>query len=67
MVMAGSEIKLPSGWVVENANSLTPTYLYFFENGEVVFRREITMKNAQLVSVALADAALRHNFAMRSE
>lgn len=62
-----TEIKLPSGWVVENANSESPTYLYFWENGQVVFRREINMRDAQLVSVALADAHLRHNFAMRSE
>lgn len=65
--MAGVEIKLPSGWVVENANADSPTYLYFWSNGEVQFRHEISMKNAQLVSAALADAALRHNYAMRSE
>lgn len=63
--MAGVEISLPSGWVVENANSESPIYLYFWENGQVVFRREINIRDAQLVSVALADAALRHNFAMR--
>lgn len=61
------EIKLPSGWVVENANADSPTYLYYFADGEVKFREKITMKNAQLVSVALADAALRHNYTMRSE
>ena len=61
------EIKLPCGWVVENANADSPTYLYFYENGEVQFRREITMKNADLVSAALADASLRHRYAMRSE
>jgi hypothetical protein len=60
------EIKLPSGWAVENANGETPIYLYFWENGQVVFRREITDKNAQLVSVALADASLRRSFHMRS-
>ncbi len=61
------EIKLPCGWVVENANSESPTYLYYYADGEVKFRQEITMKNADLVSVALADASLRHRYAMRSE
>ena len=60
-------MNLPSGWVVENANADSPTYLYFFADGEVKFRHEITMKNAQLVSAALADAVLRHNYTMRSE
>ena len=60
-------MNLPSGWVVENANAESPIYLYFYENGEVVFRREITMKNADLVSAALADASIRHRYTMRSE
>lgn len=67
LVMAGSEIKLPSGWYVENANSETPIYLVHWESGKDAQRFEIDTRTARLLADSLNDAALRCDFRMRSE